>query len=189
MSEAIDQPPTVLAIDGSPTAGGRTRAALDAVSSAAVDAGASLERIELGAAGAGVEPAIEALAGADAVVLASPVYRASSATPLKQLLDTIPRSGTAPPESPLSGKAVAIVYVGASLHHFLALDSLRSVLAGFFAAHVVPPGLYLPREAFDEDLGLRDPYADHARLQGAALVELAYALRRSPVLRSLRPQA
>jgi FMN reductase len=189
VSEETDQSPRVIAIDGSPTAGGRTRAALDAVSSAVVDAGASLETIALGGDGVGVEHAVEALAGADAVVLASPVYRASSATPLKQLLDAIPRSGTAPLESPLSGKAVAIVYTGASLHHFLALDSLRSVLAGFFAAHVVPPGLYVPREAFDEDLKLRDPYADHAHRQGAALVELAYTLRRSPVLRSLRPQA
>jgi FMN reductase len=189
VSDQPDQSVTVLAIDGSPTAGGRTRAALDAVSSAAVDAGASLETIALGDAGAGIEPAVEALATADAVVLASPVYRASSAAPLKRLLDAVPRSATAPPESPLSGKAVAIVYSGASLHHFLALDSLRSVLAGFFAAHVVPPGLYVPREAFDGDLALSEPYGDSARRQGAALVELTRALRTSPVLRSLRPQA
>jgi FMN reductase len=123
------------------------------------------------------------------VILASPVYRASFATPLKQLLDAIPRAGTDPPESPLTAKAVAVVYTGASLHHFLAVDSLRGVLAGFFAAHVVPPGLYVPRAGFDEDLDLVEPYARQAHLQGAALVELAHALRRSPVLRSLRPQA
>jgi FMN reductase len=98
-------------------------------------------------------------------------------------------TGTDPPESPLSGKAVAIVYTGASLHPFLALDSLRSVLAGFFAAHVLPPGLYVPREGFDDDLALRAAYSEPARLQGAALVELTHALRRSSVLRSLRPQA
>jgi FMN reductase len=189
MSENAERAVAVLAVDGSPTAGGRTRAGLNAVSSAAGEAGASVETITLGADGAGVGPVIAALDTADAVILASPVYRASFATPLKQLLDAIPRVGTDPPESPLTAKAVAVVYTGASLHHFLALDSLRSVLAGFFAAHVVPPGLYLTRAAFDEDLELVDPYAGQAHLQGVALVELARALRRSPVLRSLRPQA
>jgi hypothetical protein len=36
---------------------------------------------------------------------------------------------------------------------------------------------------------LRAPYASQAQAQGAALVELARALRASTVLRSLRPQA
>ena len=179
----------VLAVDGSPTGGGRTRAALDAVSSAAAVGGASVETVALAGEDAAADHAIAALGRVDAVVLASPVYRASHATPLKQLLDAVPRSGMAPPDSPLSGKAVAIVYTGASLHHFLALDPLRSLLAGFFAAHVVPPGLFVPREGFDGDGALVEPYADQARLQGAALVELAKALRESSLLRSLRPQA
>jgi FMN reductase len=179
----------VLAVDGSLTVGGRTRAALDAVAAAIVEAGATVQTIALGGDGAGVGPALDALSWADAVVLASPVYRASFAAPVKQLLDAVPREPGASPASPLTAKAVAVVYAGASLHHFLALDSLRSVLAGFFAAHVVPPGLYVPREAFADDLALREPYAGHARLQGAGLVALAHALAQSPVLRSLRPQA
>lgn len=189
MSAPTDQTVSVLAIDASPTGGGHTRAALDAVSSAAVGAGARLDAVVLGEDGAGIGPALDVLASSDAVVFASPVYRASFAAPLKRLLDAVPRSVEQPPESPLSGKAVAIVYTGASNHHFLAPDSLRSVLAGFFAAHVLPPALYVPREGFDESLALRDPYGDQARLQGAALVELARALRHSPILRSLRPQA
>jgi FMN reductase len=177
----------VVAIDASPTAGGRTRAALKAVTAAATEAGAAVETILLAAAG--TERAVAALADADAVVLASPVYRASFATPLKELLDAIPREGLASPDSRLSGKATAMVLTGASLHHFLALDGLRSVLAGFFAAHVVPPGLYVPREAFADDLVLKEPHAGQASAQGGALVDLARAVCASTALRSLRPQA
>lgn len=179
----------VLAVDASPTRGGRTRAALDAVSSAAAQAGAVVETIGLGDGGSGLQPVLSALASAEAVVLASPVYRASFAAPLKQLLDAVPREAPPSLRSPLRAKAIAVVYSGASLHHFLALDSLRGILAGFFAAHVVPPGLYVPGEAFDEELALREPYAEHARLQGAALVAFARVLRDSPVLTALRPQA
>jgi FMN reductase len=181
----------VLAIDGSPTGGGRTRAALAAVASAAAEGGATVETIALGEGegGGGLERALEALEHADAIALGSPVYRASSATPLKSLLDRIPRGNDDGRDSALAGKAVAIVHTGASLHHFLALDALRNVLAGFFAAHVVPPGLYVPREGFGEDSVILDPYADQARRQGRALIELAEVLRENLVLSSLRPQA
>jgi FMN reductase len=180
----------VLAIDGSAAGGGRTRAALAAVASAAAESGATVEMIALEEGdGSSVEHALAALDRADAIALASPVYRASSATPLKSLLDRVPRSSDEGRDSPFAGKAVAIVHTGASLHHFLSLDGLRNVLAGFFAAHVVPPGLYVPRDGFGEDSALLDPYADQARRQGRALIELAELLRESAVLRSLRPHA
>lgn len=177
---------SVLVVDGSPSGGGRTRAALDAVAAAAGDAGGVVETVGL-AEPDGVERALSALAGAQGVVLGAPVYRAAAAGPLKQLLDLIPRD--ADRESPLRAKPVVIVQSGASLHHFLALDSLRSVLAGFFAAYVVPPGLYVPREGYDESGGLLSPYAAHAVTQGTALIELANALQLSGALGAVRPQA
>lgn len=180
----------MLALDGSPAGGGRTYAAIAAVAAAATEAGAIVETISLGEGDPdGTERALAALEAADAVVLGAPVYRAAAATPLKQLLDLVPRSNDEDRTSPLAGKAVAIVLTGASLHHFLALDGLRDVLAGFFAAHVVPPGLYVPRAGFDERASLVDPYATQARLQGQATVELAASLRNSTVLRTLRPHA
>jgi FMN reductase len=183
-------PVAIVAVDGSPTGGGRTAAALSAVLAAAASTGASTSTVAFADEPAtGVERALEAIPAADGFVLGSPVYRGSFATPLKSLLDAIPRSNDAELESPLCGKSVAIVLTGASLHHFLALDHLRDVLAGFFAAYVLPPGLYVPREGFGEELSLLDPYADQARLQGLALVELVAALRRSRSLRALRPQA
>jgi FMN reductase len=179
----------VLAVDGSPDGGRRTAAATAAVAVGAAEGGAAVQTVALGGeASESPEQVIAALTDADAIVLGSPVYRGSYAAPLKQLLDLIPRTNDER-DSPLAGKAVAIVHTGASLHHFLSLDQLRDVLAGFFAAHVVPPGLYVPRPGFGDDLALLDPYADQARRQGRALAELAELLRQSAVLQSLRPHA
>jgi hypothetical protein len=52
-----------------------------------------------------------------------------------------------------------------------------------------PPRLYLPREGFDDEGLLAEPYAGQARLQGEALAELQQALAGSRALRSLTPQA
>ncbi|MCW2964920.1 MAG: NADPH-dependent reductase [Actinomycetia bacterium] len=180
----------VLLIDGSPTGGGRTGAALAAVGAAAAKRGARVELVALGDHQiGGIERAVAQLADADAIAFGSPVYRATAAAPLKQLIDVIPRTNGEDWDSPLAGKAVGIVHTGASLHHFLASNVLRDVLAGFFAAHVLPPGLYVPREGFGEGAALLGPYADQAHQLGSALVELAEVLRTNAVLRSLRPQA
>jgi FMN reductase len=176
----------IVAVDGSPTGAGRTRTAIEAVARAGEPFGARVETIAL-ADPAGPERALQALETADAVVFGAPVYRAAAAAPLKQLLDLIPRDNVER-RSPLAAKPVAIVQTGASLHHFLALDTLRNVLAGFFAAHVVAPGLYVPREGFGE-LGLLEPYAWHARTQGEALLELTRAVNAGVALAAVRPQA
>jgi FMN reductase len=178
----------VLVIDGSPQGGGRTAAAAGEVAGGAAALGAEPELISLGVDG-GVEQALAAAEEADAFVIGSPMYRASFAHPLKTLLDALPRGFWGEQTAPITGRAVAIVGTGASWHHFLGLDGLRSVLAGFFAAHVVPPGLYVPREGFGEEGELLDPFAADAALVGRALVELARALEGSEALGRLRPQA
>jgi FMN reductase len=127
----------VVAIDGSPVGSGRTATLPRAMAGTGA----------LSVAGDGIGAVVEAVEQADAVVFGSPVYRASCAHPLKHLLDELPRGMWGKTRAPLQGKAVCIVATAASLHHFLALDDPRSVLAGFFAAHVVPPGLYVPRDA------------------------------------------
>jgi FMN reductase len=177
---------TILAVDGSPTGGGRTRTAIDAVARAGEPFGARVETIAL-AEPEGPDRALQAVESADAVVFGAPVYRAAAAAPLKQLLDLIPRDNLER-RSPLAAKPVAIVQTGASLHHFLALDGLRNVLAGFFAAHVIAPGLFVPRDGFGE-LGLLEPYAAQARAQGEALVELTLAVNAGVALAAVRPQA
>jgi FMN reductase len=174
-------------IDGSPAGGGRTSAVLRAV-----DRACGLDDVPppiVSLAAEPMESVVDIVEDADAVVLGSPIYRASFAFPLKVLLDNMPRGMWGETRSPLRGKAVCIVATGASLHHFLALDDLRNVLSGFFAAHVVPPGLYVPRDGFDDAGTLVQPYADYAQLQGQALAELTAALDSSTALRALGPHA
>jgi FMN reductase len=181
----------VTAVDGSPTGQGRTSAAVEAVLRGVASDGVETRVVGLAQPDGSwaIEPALDAIRAADAFVFATPVYRASLAAPLKALLDRLPRGMWGETEAPLQGRAVGIVATGASFHHFLALDDLRSVLAGFFAAHVVPPGLYVPRDGYDDEGGLRDEYEALATQQGVALVELARALEISKVLRVLAPQA
>jgi FMN reductase len=184
-------PVRVLAIDGSPTGGGRTLTVIRAVLAAAEAAGAATSVRSLAEAVASArEELLADMSSADAFVVGSPIYRASFATPLKALLDSVPRGIWGETEAPLRGKAVVVIATGASLHHFLALNDFRNVLSGFFATHVVPPGLYIPREGFSDDDGsLAAPYSAQAALQGQALVELTSALQTSTVLRQLMPQA
>lgn len=112
---------------------------------------------------------LEALADADAVVLATPVYRGSLTGALKNVLDLTP-------VEVLAGKPVALVAMGATPHHYLGADRhLRDVLA-FFGAHVLPVGAYLTSADFDTD---RPTDAAAAELDAAfaSAIELAVALR------------
>lgn len=179
----------VLAIDASPTGAGRTTTVLEAVLAAAASAGAETTLLGLAAAD-GVETAvaaIEALAPGDALVLGTPIYRATYAAPLKVLLDAVPRDFQSG-DGPLRARAVGIVATGAGLHHFLGLNELRTILAAFFAALVVPPGLYVPRDGFADD-GLTGAYASASTSLGEALVELARAAAPGSALARVTPQA
>jgi FMN reductase len=171
----VDWPVGALLVDGSPTGGGKTQAALELVGGAlGVAKLVSLSEPD------GIDRALDALDDVPTVVFGAPVYRAAAAAPLKQFLDLISRDREG--QSPLAAKPVAIVLTGASLHHFLALDGLRNVLAGFFAAHV-------PREAWAEDGRLEEPFATQAAVQGRALAELAQLVVPGSALSSVRPQA
>jgi FMN reductase len=80
---------------------------------------------------------------AEAVILASPVYRASFTGALKNVLDHLPIDA-------LAGKPVGIVAMGATAHHYLGVDwHLRDVLA-WFGAIVAPTGVYLVSADFVE---------------------------------------
>jgi FMN reductase len=81
------------------------------------------------------------VSAADAVVLASPVYRASMTGALKNLLDLVPVEA-------LLGKPVGIVAMGATQHHYLGVDHhLRDVMA-WFGALVAPNSVYLSSADF-----------------------------------------
>ncbi|MGH2889774.1 MAG: NAD(P)H-dependent oxidoreductase, partial [Solirubrobacteraceae bacterium] len=73
-------------------------------------------------------------------------------------------------------------------HHFLAVDSLRNMLAGFFGAYVLPGGLYVPHAGFDAGGELAGEWGERAERLGRALVALAGAIESSPALSTLGPQ-
>jgi FMN reductase len=105
------------------------------------------------------------VAAADAVLLASPVYRATFTGALKNLLDLLPVEA-------LRGKPVGIVAMGATPHHYLGVDwQLRAVLA-WFGALTLPTSVYLDSASF-RDGQLADP---QARAALADLVTGAQAL-------------
>jgi FMN reductase len=90
---------------------------------------------------AGAAWVVGQLAQADAVLLASPVYRASFTGALKNLLDLTPLEA-------LRDKPVGLVAMGASAHHYLGVDQhLRAVLA-WFGALVAPTSVYLDSSHF-----------------------------------------
>jgi len=112
---------------------------------------------------------VAAIAGADGVVFAAPVYRASFPGVLKNLLDLLP-------VETLRDKPVGIVAMGGSPHHYLGVDShLRMVLA-WFGALALPNSVYLTNRDFAEGrLASDDAAADLAAL-GDAVATLASAV-------------
>ncbi|SFF35109.1 FMN reductase [Paenibacillus algorifonticola] len=67
--------------------------------------------------------------GAGAVIIASPVYKASFTGVLKTFLDLLPQKG-------LEGKIITPFFIGGSLAHLLSIDySLKPVLASMGAKH------------------------------------------------------
>jgi FMN reductase len=186
MTTPADPPVTVLGVVASPHSSARTATAVQAVLGGATAAGARTS--QLAVAGEDRDVVLQAMSEADAVVFGSPTYRASYTSLLKELLEGTERGRYGETSAPLRGTAAAIVLTGATPHHFLAGDGLRSVLAGFFAVQVLSPGLYLDHAAYTGGGDLAEPGAALADLHGRALVDLAVAVRFSAALQGLGPQ-
>ncbi|MEV6677574.1 NADPH-dependent FMN reductase [Streptomyces erythrochromogenes] len=77
-----------------------------------------------------IRRALDAVAGADGLIIATPVYKASYTGLLKAFLDLLPQDG-------LAGKTILPLATGGSLAHVLTIDyALRPVLAALGARHV-----------------------------------------------------
>ncbi|HZG06119.1 MAG TPA: NADPH-dependent FMN reductase [Streptomyces sp.] len=133
---------TILALSGSPSRDSRTallvEQAIIRLSATGYDADHLVVR-ELPAADllAGradaprLRDALDQVAAADGLIVATPVYKASYSGLLKAFLDLLPQAG-------LAGKTVLPLVTGGSIAHVLSLDyALRPVLAALGARHVV----------------------------------------------------
>jgi FMN reductase len=117
---------------------------------------------------------VAAIARADALVLATPVYRGSLTGALKNVLDHVPVPA-------LRDTPVGIVAMGGSDHHYLGVERhLRDVLA-FFGAHPLPTAVYLSSRDF-ADGAPGERAARELDDLFAAVGTLAQALRGTPPL-------
>ena len=146
----------IVALLGSVTPPGRLSSAVSGALSRAEAAGHSTELLDLGALTVGFADGrpveqltddtprlVSAISTADAVILATPVYRATMTGALKNAIDLLPFEA-------LTAKPVAVVVMGATLHHYLGADShLRDILA-WFGAVTLPNSVYLSSADFVE---------------------------------------
>lgn len=175
----------LVSILGSTTKPGRLHRAInEALDRAAGRHAVSPTRIDLGEVNIGFAdgtplerlsddtPAVvESVTAADAVLLATPVYRGSLTGSLKNLLDLTPIEA-------LREKPVQIVAMGATDHHFLGAAGHMRDLLGFFGALGTPVDVYLNSRDFEDGVpssgaaGLLDQAID-------GLLDLTAALRDS----------
>ncbi|PZQ61483.1 MAG: FMN reductase (NADPH) [Variovorax paradoxus] len=137
---------SVLLLAGSPSSPSRSTALLDAVADRLGRRGVATDALavrDLPAAALlaadtshhSVQLAVDRIAKAQAIVVATPVYKAAYSGLLKVFLDLLPQTA-------LRGKAVLPLATGGSPHHMLALDyALRPVLNALGARHILP-GVY-----------------------------------------------
>jgi FMN reductase len=154
---ALDSPaaPSLVAVLGSVTPPGRLhRAVGEALDRLAARTAVATRLVDLAAVriapadgrppqdlGDDTADVVEAIAAADAVLLATPVYRGSLTGSLKNLLDHVPVPA-------LRDTPVAIASMGATDHHLLGAERhLRDVLS-FFGALVAPNAAYLTSADF-----------------------------------------
>ena len=149
---------TLLGIHGSVTRPGRLHQALQLALESAKDLDPSLtidllhlgdhqvsfaDGRPLGDYSDDTEAVVGRVLAADMFLIATPIFRATFTGALKNLLDLVPVEG-------LMGKVCGLVAMGATDHHYLAMDTqLRPVLA-WFGAHLVPGAVYLQSRQFQE---------------------------------------
>ncbi len=177
---------TIIGLAGGPAAGGRTATAVAGILAGAQERGADTRLLELSQTA--LPDVAAAMDGADAVVFGSPVYRATYSSLLKGVLEGTERGKWGEATAPLRGKAAAVVLTGASSHHYLAVNDLRDVLSGFFAVQVLAPGLYLDHSGYVDRTTLSEDSIALTAAHGAALADLATAVRASAAMAALRPQ-
>lgn len=140
---------SVLVLTGSPSATSRTAALAESVAARLAEAHEvrTVRLRELPPAAllaadtscAEIADVVQALAAADGVVVATPIYKAAYSGLLKTLLDLLPQTA-------LAGKAVLPLMTGGTPAHVLALDyALRPVLSSLGADHVLPGRFVLDR--------------------------------------------
>lgn len=186
---------SVLLIAGSPSERSRSAALLDRVGRLLSQRDVAIDRLQvrdlssqaLLLADFSHRTVVEALHQVDraqAIVVATPVYKAAYSGVLKMLLDLLPQSA-------FKGKTVLPLATGGSPHHMLALDyALRPVLQSLGARHILP-GVYATdaQVALTPEQGYVIQPETEARLEESAAALYAEGLRGRSATPVLEPIA
>jgi FMN reductase len=160
---------TVLAINGSISAGGKTRAvAVEAVAQAGGGEVLDLATLEAEALlgrkkDDAFDRAIEQVVAAQQLVLVTPVYRATYSGVLKAFFDLLPQSA-------LRGSVSLLAATGAAPSHYLALDTGLRTLVASLEGWSAPTVVYAVSADFDAE---GNPLDGLRQKIGLGLAELA----------------
>ncbi|MCJ2080549.1 FMN reductase [Methylobacterium sp. J-090] len=119
---------------------------------------------------------VEAIEGADALIVGSPVYKGAYTGLFKHLFDLVDPTA-------LTGKPVAIVATGGGARHALVVEHAFRPLFGFFGALALPTAVYASDADFTDgaltDPGVRARVAEAAGQLASQLIHASAA--REPV--------
>jgi FMN reductase len=183
---------TILIISGSPSPGSRTLLLAKEVGRRLTDEGFSVDLINVRELPAedllyarvdnpAIKDAMARVEAAQAVVVATPIYKAAYAGALKVFLDLLPQFG-------LMGKTVLPIASGGTIAHVLAIDyALRPVLASLAARHIVNGYFFLDKQLEKvEPAGIRiDPAAEEKFRP--VLADFVASVRAQPGIRAASP--
>lgn len=173
-------------ISGSPSANSRSARLLRFVEQSLEASGVAVRRIDVRAlppaallaadtSNDELRHALAQIDGAQAVVVATPVYKAAYSGLLKAFLDVLPQDG-------LAGKLVAPFATGGSPAHLLALDyALKPVLGALGAQHILRGVFAVDQQVPKEEGATLD--AEIAQRLGANIDQLAQWLHEREVIR------
>ena len=102
---------------------------------------------------------IDKVIEADALIIGSPMYRATYTGMLKNVFDLIPNDA-------LYGKPVGLIATGGSYHHFLAIEHALKPVIGFFQAYALPTD-----EHYSDGVLVDEEILDGLRWLATAIVE------------------
>jgi FMN reductase len=98
----------------------------------------------------GVDDAVDRLARADIVVIATPVYRATYTALTKSIFDLLPQGA-------LAGAVVIPIATGYSADHRLAIDHGLRPLVASLGGWVTPTGIYATKADLGDDGSIAEP--------------------------------
>jgi len=179
--------PNIIGISGNTARPSRTRLLVEVITAEAarvtegrsavfdlaeikVDLASAQSSHELKGAAASI---VDALLSADALVVASPVYKASYTGIFKHLFDLIDPKA-------LIGKPLVLAATGGSERHALVLEHQFQPLFSFFGAAIVPTSIYATENDLSAATGLSPALRQRVDRAGLQLRQLIAERRRTP---------